>query len=545
MNQDIMNMPPVIYKVLKKWGIESDEQINDFFNPKLESLSDPFIMLGMEKAVPRIIKAIEDNEKITVFGDYDADGLTATAMMVLGLRDIGGIVDYYIPERNDENYGFSEIGIETAIKNDSTLVVSDDCGITEVERTKRLREKGIDVIITDHHEPGEDLPQAFAIINPKQNKCPYPFKMLAGAGVAYRLLEAVYSEKGIKEKALDYLDLAAIGTIADIVPLVGENRIIAKLGLQLLPESERAGLRAILSVCSLEDRRISGQDIAFKIAPCLNSAGRMGDVAKAVDLLFSSDESDASTLAYKLNYFNTKRKSKQEQYFNSACEIIGSKYENIDGVSLIAVCNEDWDKGLLGLVAGKLAEIYQKPAIAFTVENGLAVGSGRSIGSFDFLSALHRVSNVILSYGGHKKALGLKVDLNCFDEFENRLNSYCKDNLTVDMLSEDKEAPIELDCKDIDGNLLDCLEYLEPCGEGNRPPLWLLKGVKIVNPIREAGRDTIMFNCTQNSELKFIGFGMVDNKTELEAKEHNDLVVSLGWNYFQGRKSMQAQLVIV
>ncbi|MBC8415546.1 MAG: single-stranded-DNA-specific exonuclease RecJ, partial [Candidatus Cloacimonetes bacterium] len=394
---ELIKCPEMIAEMLVCKGITDPVEINNFFNPSLDDVFDPFIFKDMKKAVERIIRAINKEEMIMIYGDYDVDGTTSAALLYLGLKKVGAIVNYYIPHRMIDGYGLSLCGVDQIKENGAQVIISVDCGINAIEEVKQINSLGMDIIITDHHNPKEKLPAAYAIINPKLKDCEYPFAELAGVGVAYKLLMAVYSEMEInfKEAVDKYVDLVALGTIADIVPLTGENRIFASIGLERLVKKQNIGMTALINIAGLAEKELNSSDIVFGLAPRINAAGRMGSAMRAVELLVATDEESSKELAQIIERENSLRQQIDQKTFQEACDIIEKKYKNLDETPIIVVSSDDWHSGVIGIVASKLVEKYYRPAIMITFKDGIGSGSGRSISGFDLFEALSSVENYL------------------------------------------------------------------------------------------------------------------------------------------------------
>ena len=419
-----LKCPRTIATLLIKKGLNTIEDIEEFLNPSLEQLHDPFLFKDMEKAVNRVLEAINNNEKITIYGDYDVDGTTSTSVLLLGLTKLGAIIDYYIPHRMIDGYGLSISGLEQIQENGTKLIISVDCGINAIEEVEQIHAYGMEIIITDHHNPKELLPNALAIINPKVEDSGYPFPKLAGVGVAYKLLVAIYMKLGIdtQESVSKYLDLVALGTIADIVPLDGENRVLSALGLTHLIEKNNLGLKALIEFANLNQKTLNSSDIVFGLAPRINAAGRMGSADVAVELLISNDERQSKELAENIEHQNSLRQREDQKTYKEAIEIIEKKYKNIDDTVLIVLSSDSWHQGVIGIVASKLVEQFNRPVIMISVKDGIGSGSGRSIPDLDLFQALTDNDEDLISFGGHKYAVGLTLYQEYIDIFENVLS---------------------------------------------------------------------------------------------------------------------------
>jgi single-stranded-DNA-specific exonuclease len=374
--------PDMIAEMLVRKNLIEIEKINSFFNPDFAAVNDPYLFADMQKAVERIVLAIKNRESITIFGDYDVDGTTSTSLLYLGLQKVGALVDFYIPHRMIDGYGLSNASIDTIKENQTSLIISVDCGISAIEEVDYINSLGMDIIITDHHNPKEELPKAVAIINPKVKDCGYPYKDLAGVGVAYKLLMAIYRHFGYDSDEMvgKYIDLVALGTIADIVPLTDENRVFASIGLKHLEKKNNIGLNSLIEIAGLSQKELNSGDIVFSLAPRINAAGRMGSALRAVELLTALESNRSKELAEIIERENSLRQQEDQKTFREACEIIEKKYKDMENTPCLIVSSDDWHPGVIGIVASKLVEKYYRPAIMISFHDGIGSGSGRSTG---------------------------------------------------------------------------------------------------------------------------------------------------------------------
>ncbi len=409
----------VIAKFLVKKGITTVDQSNRFFKSDINDLYSPWLFDDMEKVVDRIQKAIHKKEKIVIYGDYDVDGTTATSILLLGLRELGAKVDFYIPNRIIDGYGLSESGNEAIIEMDANLVITVDCGINAVDEIDELNDQNIDIIVTDHHTPKETLPKSFEILDPKLNDSSYPFSELAGAGIAFKLLQALFI-KNNKENIEKYLDLAGLGTIADIVPLVDENRIIAWLGVKKLEKRANLGLKYLMNLCGLKEKSLKSSDVVFKLAPRINAAGRLSSADRAVELLTSKSSEIAKNIALSIHKENTKRQQIDQKTYQDAIDLIEVKYSDLDDVYFIVLASENWHPGVVGIVASKIVDKYNRPTILLSIDDGEGSGSGRSIPGFNIFECLTKFDDYLISFGGHKYAAGLAILPEYIEEFEKK-----------------------------------------------------------------------------------------------------------------------------
>lgn len=540
-----LKCPEMIAEMLVRRQITDPAEIADFFEPSLSRVHDPFIFKDMEKAVQRIISAIENKELITIYGDYDVDGTTSTAMLYLGLRKVGAIIDYYIPHRMIDGYGLSLSGVDQIKDNGASLIISVDCGINAIEEVQQINDLGIDIIITDHHNPKEILPDALAIINPKIEDSAYPYRELAGVGVAYKLLVAVYRRLNMDtaEMVDKYIDLVALGTIADIVPLTGENRIFASAGLKRLIERHNLGLNALINIAGLSHKELDSSDIVFGIAPRINAAGRMGSARRAVELMVSIDTDESEELAQIIERENSIRQQIDQRTFQEACEIIEKKYKNLDDTALIVVSSDGWHPGVIGIVASKLVEKYYKPTIMISFKDGIGSGSGRSIAGFDLFEALQSVQDYLENFGGHKYAAGLSVLGEYVDVLENRLSKHVKATIAPDQLVPPLRIETKLELYEINEHLLEWMNKFAPFGPGNMRPNFYTEKVMIVGFPYNVGKNHLKLKVVKDGcTLDLIGFNLGDFLPFLKKGSFIEIAYSLEFNIWQGRTTIQGKL---
>lgn len=523
-----INVPETIAKILIHRGISTYQQAKEFFRPQLSDLHDPFLMEGMAQAVERILKAIENKERILIFGDYDVDGTTSTAMLHLYFKALGLESLIHIPDRVKEGYGISILGIDEGKQYGATLLISIDCGITAVDQVEYARRNGIDVIICDHHEPGAELPKALAVLDPLIPSNKYPFKNLCGCGVGFKLIQAIESRRHMENKAETFIDFATLATTADIVPLIGENRILTKIGLQQINTNPRPGIRALIETSGTELGKISTGQIVFVLAPRINAVGRMGDATRAVRLLTSENNAEALELAQILETENRNRRKIDEDTFLKAQELVES-YLDIEVGPAIVLHNEEWHPGVIGIVASRLVEKYYRPTVMLTTVDGVAKGSARSIVGFDIHQALKRVENKLLQFGGHKYAAGLSVALDKVDEFREAFNAVVDELMTDDIRTPEIRIDTEIALGDLNPRFLKILKEFAPYGPSNMRPVFLTKNVETVGVPKIVGKDHLRFRVKQNQyTLDAIGFGLGNLLDEIkEGGKSLDLVFSV------------------
>ncbi|MBI4744922.1 MAG: single-stranded-DNA-specific exonuclease RecJ, partial [Actinobacteria bacterium] len=546
---DSLNISPFLSSLLLNRGITESQEALKFLNPDINYLNDPFELSGIKKDVERIACAINQGEKICVYGDFDVDGITSTTLLVSAIKDLGGDVDYYIPNRFDEGYGLSKKTISNLSKI-YQLVISVDCGITAVDEVSLANKLGLDIVITDHHEPGDLLPPATAVINPKTNPSSSSFKELAGVGVVFKLVQALYQEvlscNFINDKANEYLDLVALGTIADVVPLVDENRILVKKGLEIINNSERTGLKALIEVAGLSDKAISTGLVAFRLAPRLNAGGRLSEAKLCAELLLTDNPDRAYEIASFLDEKNRKRQQIEEDMLGEAKEMV-ERNINLESEKVIVLASEKWHEGVKGIVASRLVDCFFRPTLLFSLKNGQAKGSARSISNFHIYNALSETKDLLTSFGGHAYAAGLKLPENNLSVFRKEINKIADTLLTDEDLS--PRLPIEfcLNISDINFDLVNDLEKMAPFGMGNPNPVLSLESVYLNNHKRVGNGKHLKF-LVQKGVCAFdgVGFNLESNIEQIEENRHPvDIAFYLEKNEWQGEEKIQIKLIDV
>lgn len=542
--REALSCPYKIAKLLLKKGISTEQEALDFFHPDEKNFHDPFLFADMEKSVEKIIRAIHDKDKIIIFGDYDVDGTSATAILLLGLEKLGANVDFYIPNRMVGGYGLSAIGNEELKKRGAKLVITVDCGIDAVKAIQDLNQSKIDVIVTDHHTPKKILPDAFAIINPKLENSKYPYLDLSGAGVAYKLLDGVYSQINDKNISItDFLDFASLGTIADIVPLSGENRIFASLGIKKMSERKNLGLKVLMNLAGLKTQKLKSTDIVFKIAPRINAAGRMGSADRAVKLFTSTISEEAQFLAETIHKENQKRQQIDKKTFNEACAIIESKYPDMENTYFIVLESDSWHSGIIGIVASKIVEKYNRPTILITFANGEGSGSGRSIPGFNIFECLLNFKEYLINFGGHKYAVGLSILPEYINIFEEKLNQFAKEKLSTEDIRPQIPIAEELQLQEIDTEFMSWLKKFAPFGPKNMNPIFASKKVMVVGYPYIVGTNHLKIKTKQNGNtLGLIGFNMGEVAHFLKKGTYIDIAYSLEENEWNNNVEIQGKL---
>ena len=540
-----LKCPTVIAELLFRKNMTNSEQLNNFFNPDLSMLHDPFLFNDMKKAVDRILSAINTGEKITIYGDYDVDGTTASALLYLGLKELNAVIDYYIPNRMIDGYGLSENCLESLKETGTSLIITVDCGIISTEETETIKKMGMEVIITDHHNSKINIPDAVAVINPKIINCNYPDKDLAGVGVAYKLLLAIFQQLGILNSynISKYLYLVALGTISDIVSLTGENRVFATLGLMQLIKKKNTGINELLNTAGITNKIIDENDIIFSIAPRINAAGRMGSAMRAVELLISSDKMKCKELSEIIERENSLRQRLDKQTYDEAIEIINKKYKNLNDAFCIVISSDSWHPGVIGIVASKLVEKYHRPAIMITHQEGLGSGSGRSIPSFDIFKALENCEDILESFGGHKYAVGLTILPEYITALENRLNNYFKQNTDTETLIPVIKINKKIELYEITFLLMDWIRKFAPFGANNMIPVFYTEQVRVQGFPYNVGKNHLKMKVTKDGfELDLIGFNLGDYLPILKNNSCLDIAYSLDLATWQGQTSVQGYL---
>jgi single-stranded-DNA-specific exonuclease len=517
-------------------GITTYEDAKKYFRPSLADLHNPFLMDGMERAVQRVLTALEQREKIFVFGDYDVDGTNATSMLYLFLKKLGADVQYSVPNRVLEGYGISVAGIQKAKELGTSLFISVDCGITAIEQIDYANSLGIDVIICDHHEPGETLPNAYALLDPLKPTCNYPFKYLCGCGVAFKFMQGILQRKlnniFERESVLrEYLDFVVLATSADIVPITGENRTLLKIGLEQFNRSPRVGIRALITSAGLKLGRISVGQIVFVLAPRINAVGRMGDAHRAIHLLTCENEQQASELAAVLEKENIARRKIDEETFLEA-QTVAESFLQSNNPAVLVLHQEHWHPGVIGIVASRIVEKYYKPTIMLTSVEGKVKGSARSVDGFDIYTALTQVEDRLLSFGGHKYAAGVLLETHRIDDFREALSKTVNDLMTDEHRTPGIKIERSISLSELNPKFFRILDQFSPYGPQNMRPTLLAKGVTVYGAPRLVGKGHLRWKVKEaangtNTYFDAIGFGLGDRIEQLSHNTNIDIVFSL------------------
>jgi single-stranded-DNA-specific exonuclease len=507
--EEKLGIGSTLTSVLINRGIDTFEKAREFFRPGENYLNDPFAMHDMDIAISRILKARESGERIMVYGDYDVDGTNGTAMLYTYLTSIGCRVSYFIPDRIKDGYGLSISGIDKAMERGVSLLLSIDCGVTATEQVEYANRHNLDCIICDHHEPGDTLPEAFAILNPIKPGCNYPFKFLSGCGVGFKLVQGLARTLDHEQKAYEYLDYVALASAADIVPLEGENRILVKMGLDLINNNPRPGIKAIIESANLKTGRINTGQIVFVIAPRINAVGRLGDARRAVELLACEDFSQACEFAKIVESENYNRRKIDEETFGQAMQIAETYIEDMGDLLPLILHQDDWHPGVIGIVASRLVEKYYRPTILMTTVDGVAKGSARSIAGFDIYHALKQVEDFTLQFGGHKYAAGLSVEIERLDEFRKAFNKVASEYLTEEILTPEIRIDALLTFDEITPKFVRILDMFAPFGPENLNPTFYSNSLQVVGSPRIVGKNHLLMKIRQKDIiLDAIGFNL-------------------------------------
>lgn len=538
----------VLAELLVKRGVESFEEARAFFRPDLKALHDPFLMKDMDKAVERLHKAITSGEKIRIYGDYDVDGTTAVALVYSFVQRFTTQLDFYVPDRNDEGYGVSFKGIDSAAEAGVGLIITLDCGIKAIDKVKYAASKGIDVIICDHHLPEESLPDAVAVLDPKREDCDYPFDDLSGCGVGFKLVQAYSQKYSIPfESITPLLDLLVVSIASDLVTMVGENRVLAHFGLKQLNENPCKGLLALINLSNLEPGHINIDDIIFKIGPRINAAGRMESGRLAVELLKATELESAMFIGQKINENNNERKNIDREITQQALEMVqAGKCLSSENVTI--VYDPNWNKGVVGIVASRLVEAYFKPTVVLAKSNGMVTGSARSVNGFDLYEAIESCADLLENFGGHVYAAGLTLKEENLEEFARRMDAFVSGKITKEMLIPIVEVDSKLDFAQITPKFFRILKQFQPFGPGNHNPIFLTENVYDAGTGRKVGAGGVhmKLDLIQESQpyhqIPSIAFNMAEYYDYLKEGNPIDVCYAIVENYYRGNSSIQLRI---
>ena len=541
-----INMSPILAELLIQRGIKTESAAKRFFRPMLSELIDPFLMNDMDIAVDRLNDAMGRKERIMVYGDYDVDGCTAVALVYKFLQQFYSNIDYYIPDRYDEGYGVSIKGIDYAAETGVKLIVVLDCGIKAIEEIAYAKEKGIDFIICAHHVPDDVLPPAIAILNPKRVDSDYPFKHLSGCGVGFKLMQAFAKNNSIPfARLIPLLDLCAVSIAADIVPVEGENRILAFHGLKQLNQNPCVGFKAIIEICGLTNKELTMSDIVFRMGPRINASGRMQNGKEAVELLVEKDFRKALAEAKRINEYNEQRKDVDKQMTEEANSIV-AELESQNHSSSIVLCDANWKKGVVGIVASRLTEIYFRPTVVMTVTDGIATGSARSVAGFDVYEAIKSCRDLLENFGGHTYAAGLSMKIENLGEFKQRFMQYVDSHIMPNQTSAELNIDKQLDFKDITKRMLADLKKFAPHGPSNPKPLFITRNVYDDGTSKVVGRQQEhikleLVDSKSSNVMNGIAFGQSSSAKYIKSKRSFDIVYTIEENTYK-RGEVQLQI---
>lgn len=536
-----LGISPVLARLLVQRGVDSFEKARDFFRPQLEQLHDPFLMKDMDLAVDRILQAIERKENILVYGDYDVDGTTAVSLLYSYLRGFHEQVGTYIPDRYTEGYGISYAGIDFASDNDVTLIIALDCGIKAIDKIAYARDKGIDFIICDHHRPGSEIPEAIAVLDPKREDCGYPYKELCGCGIGFKLIQALSSRKNLPETDIHpYLDLVATAIAADIVPITGENRILAHFGLKVINESPRAGIRALVD--NLKKKSLDITDVVFIIAPRINAAGRMEHGQFAVDLLTERNLDEALRIAADIDRYNSERKELDRSIAEEALEQI-SRNRETEAFTTV-VYDEGWHKGVIGIVASRLIEKFHRPTLVFTKSGGKLAGSARSVRGFDVYNALQECQDLIVQFGGHKYAAGLTLEPENYPLFKKRFEEVVRKSISEEAMTPKLKVDCEIELSEITPKFYRVLKQFGPFGPGNMKPVFLSRGLRDNGYGKTVGQNgdhlkMSLISAKDLVTLDAIGFGLGEKYDLIKEGQPLQAAFTVESNEWNGHSRLQ------
>jgi len=545
-----LNVDTIIANLLVQREIKDFEQAKSFFRPTIESLYNPYLMKDMDKAVERLWKAISNNERILIYGDYDVDGTTSVALVYSYLKRFATNMDYYIPDRYAEGYGISYKAIDYAAENSISLIIALDCGIKAVEKVEYAKSKNIDFIICDHHNPGSVVPNAAAVLDPKRPDCEYPFKELSGCGVGFKFMQALEmrenntngnTDKPLSDNLLAYLDLVCVSIASDIVPIVDENRVLALYGLQKINTAPRMGLKSIIDVSGIKDKQIEVSDVVFKIGPRINAAGRIESGKQAVDLLIADESAFASQMGQNINDFNVTRKNLDAEITQEALAMIENDKEMLHSKATV-LYKPYWHKGVIGIVASRMIEHYYRPTIILTESNGMATGSARSVDGFNLYNAIDACSHLLEGFGGHKYAAGLTLKLANLPEFKKRFNEVVAETITEEQLAPTIEIDAEINFADITPKLYRVLKQFAPFGPGNMRPIFITRNVKDCGYTRLVGADEshLRLDVMQKGKaMTGIAFSMAKYYEDIASGKLFDVCYTVVENDFNGKTSLQ------
>lgn len=536
-----LSIPPVIARILVNRGIDTAQKASSYLSKGIGAVHHPFELKDAKKAALRIKQAIESGEKTVIYGDYDVDGITSTAIMYRFLREHGADVDYYIPNRSDEGYGINMLALQKIKSSGASLLITVDCGITAVGEVEFAKSLGLDVIITDHHTCKEELPRAYALVNPKQSDCTYPFKDLAGVGVAFKLIlaTALVLEEPARKYFDKYIETVAVGTVADVVSLTDENRIFVANGLRNIHNTKTPGLQALFGEAGISGKPVNTGTISFAVAPRINAAGRVGSANTAVELLVTDSAERAAEIAAALDGENKQRQKTENQILQEALEMI-AQIKNPAEKHVLVLAKKDWHHGVIGIVASRIVDRFNKPTILISLKDNLGKGSGRSIKGFNLFDALTHCSDILLKYGGHDLAAGLGLNYSDIDEFDRKINEYAAEVLKTADTTPSITIDAELEANEITFALAEALSVFEPFGMGNPQPVFSITGATLLAERTMSDGKHCKLSVSKNGKaFNFIGFGMGALTEHFVIGNKIDIAFTAGINVFRDEQNLQ------
>lgn len=547
-----LKLPRSLANVLVSRGFETDNEVEEFFQPSLKNIHDPYLFKDMEIAVNRIINAVKDKELIWIHGDYDVDGTTSTSILFQFLQRIGAKVEYYIPDRFQEGYGITPSNVDLAHKKDVALIITVDVGITSIPAFSYAKELGIDAIICDHHEPTEELPEVLAILDPILPDSNYPFKHLAACGVTFKLVQAIAIKLKIPEIALEYLDLVALGSAADMVPLIGENRTLVALGLKMLNKESRPGIKGLLYCTNIKPGHITTSSIIYSLAPLINAAGRLGSACRSVEMMVQNDEVHAFQMAQQLEQENRRRRIFDEKTFEEAIPIAEEQLADHKRKSIV-IYHPGWHTGVIGIVASRLVDRFHVPVVLMTSMHNKAKGSSRSIVQFDVHSALKKLSHLLVEFGGHKHAAGLSMEVENIEEFSRLFDEIAREQITNEMIEPELTIDAELPLHEISPKFIEKLQNFAPFGYENYKPTFFARNVSSKNGVKVVGSNHLKFRAQQshpdfpsNKNMKFeidaIAHNLADKINYCRNGKKFSIVFNIEEYNYNGRSSIQLRI---
>ncbi len=537
-----LKISKLLAKILVSRGLREPLSVLKFLKPKLTDLHDPFLMKDMDKAVDRVLVAIDKKEKITVYGDYDVDGITSTAILYNFLSKLGGNIDCHIPDRSGEGYGLSIKTLNEIINSGTKLIISVDCGVSALEEVDFVNKNNSEIIITDHHRCSDSLPNAYAVVNPHREDCEYPFKNLAGVGVAFKMITAICMRLDSKNDYLEHLDLVALGTVADVVPLVDENRIIVKHGLELINKTKNIGLKKLLDGCDMASKNVTAYNVAFILAPKINAAGRIGDATRAVNLFIGDNEDDAKKIVSKFLEENRYRQETENKILKEAIQII-EKDNFQKSKKILILQKEGWHDGIIGIVASRIKEIYHKPTILISIKKGVGKGSGRSVEGVNLFEALSDSSELLENFGGHELAAGLSIKIENIELFDKKINAYADKYAEEDFLIPKVKIDAKIEKSEFCKNNVTEIAQMEPFGAGNPAPVFIFNNFAINSIINVGDNKHLKIRLRQDDfYIESIGFNMGYLRDEFTYNDSIDAVFGLEINSWNSNETLQLNL---